>query len=59
MRFGFLLKRGMPLVLVDANRPIPGLVGRYTERRGRKYARGPHIPKLGNLAFSEGVFFDI
>jgi hypothetical protein len=55
----FLLKRGMPLVLVDANRPIPGLVGHYTERRGRKYARGPHMPKLGNLAFSEGVFFDI
>jgi hypothetical protein len=55
----FLLKRGMPLVIVDANAPIPGLVGLYTERRGRKYARGPHIPKLGDLAFSEGVFFDI
>jgi len=55
----FLLKRGMPLVLVDANGPIPGLVGFYTERRGRKYARGPHIPRLGDLAFSEGVFFEI
>jgi hypothetical protein len=55
----FLLKRGMPLVLVDANAPIPGLVGYYTERRGRKYARGPHTPKLGDLAFTEGIFFDI
>ena len=54
----FLLKRGKPLVVLDANGPLPGLVGYYTERRGRKYARGPHVPKLGDLAFSEGVFFD-
>ena len=54
----YLLKRGMPLVLVDANGPVPGLIGHYTERRGRKYARGPHTPKLGDLAFTEGVFFD-
>ena len=55
----FLLTRGMPLVLVDANGPIPGLAGYFTARRGRKYARGPHIPKLGDLAFSESVFFEI
>jgi hypothetical protein len=54
-----LLKRGTPLVLADANGPIAGLTGIYTERRGRKYARGPHTPKLGNLAFSEGVFFEV
>jgi hypothetical protein len=55
----FLLKRGTPLVLADANGPIPGLAGLYTERRGRKYARGPHTPKLGDLAFSEGIFFEV
>jgi hypothetical protein len=54
----FLLTWGTPLVVVDANGPIPSLVGRYTERRGRKYARGPHTPKLGDLTFTEGVFFD-
>jgi hypothetical protein len=53
-----LLRRAMPFVVVDANEPIAGLVGHYSERRGRKYAKGPHIPKLGDLAFSEGVFFD-
>ncbi len=54
-----LLMRGTPLVVADANGPIPGLVGVYTEQRGRKYARGPHTPKLGDLAFSEGVFFEV
>jgi hypothetical protein len=54
----FLLARGTPLVVVDANGRIPGLVGHYTERYGRKYAKGPHIPKLGDLAFTEGVFFN-
>jgi hypothetical protein len=55
----FLLKWGTPLILTDANGPIAGLAGFYTERRGRKYARGPHMPKLGDLAFSEGVFFEV
>jgi len=54
----FLLKRGTPLVVVDANAPIAGLAGHYTQRLGRKYARGPHVPKLGDLAYTEGVFFD-
>jgi hypothetical protein len=53
-----LLQRAMPFVLVDANEAISGLVGLYSERRGRKYAKGSHIPKLGDLAFSESVFFD-
>jgi hypothetical protein len=44
--------------VVDANGPIPGLVGRYSEARGRKYAKGPHVPRLGDLAYTEGVFFN-
>jgi hypothetical protein len=53
----FLLARGMPLLLLDANAPLAGLTGLYTERQGRKYGRGPHVPALGDLAFTEGVFF--
>ena len=52
-----LLKRATPFVLLDANWRVPGLAGIYTERRGRKYAKGPHIPKLGDLAYSENIFF--
>jgi hypothetical protein len=54
-----LLRLGVAMVVVDANEAIPGLIGHYTQRRGRKYARGPYMPKLGDLAFSEGVFFNI
>ena len=54
----FLLKRGSILVQLDANAPIPALVGWYTERRGRKFAKGPHPPRLGDLSSAETAFFD-
>jgi len=49
----FLLRRGRVSVLTDANGPIPGLVGFYTDRRGRKYAKGPRQARLGNLSDTE------
>ena len=54
----FLLKRGSPWVRLDADSPISELAGYFTEKIGRKYAKGPHPPKLGDLAFSEATFFD-
>jgi hypothetical protein len=54
----FLLKRGSVWVQLDANARIPSLVGWYTERRGRKFAKGPHPPRLGDLSSSEAAFFD-
>ncbi len=53
----YLLRYGGFLTLLDANGPVPGLVGWYSESKGRKYARGPHAPRLGDLAFSEAVYF--
>ena len=38
----YLLRRGKPIVIADANGPIAGLPGIYTEVRGRKYFKGPH-----------------
>ena len=49
----FLLRRGRVSVIADANGPIPGLVGFYTDRRGRKYAKGPQQARLGNLSDTE------
>jgi hypothetical protein len=49
----YLLWRGAPVVLIDANGPVAGLSGVYTEARGRKYFRGPHRPSLGDLADTE------
>ena len=54
----FLARRGGLLVRFDANAPVPGLVGWYSEQRGRKYAKGPHPPQLGDLAFTEAALFD-
>ena len=48
----FLAGRGVALVGLDADGPIPGLVGRYTPGRP-KYFLGPDQPRLGDLAYSE------
>ncbi len=55
----FLLARGKPLVIVDANGPIRGLVGLYSDARGRKYFRGPNPPRLGDLADTEFALYGI
>jgi hypothetical protein len=54
----FLARRGGLLVRFDANSPVPGIVGWYSEKRGRKYAKGPRPPLLGDLAFTEAALFD-
>jgi hypothetical protein len=54
----FLARRGGLLVRFDANGPAKGIVGWYSERRGRKYAKGPRPPRLGDLAFTEAALFD-
>jgi hypothetical protein len=53
----YLLWRGRPIVILDANGPIAGLTGLYSEARGRKYFRGPSQPRLGDLAETELAIF--
>jgi hypothetical protein len=56
----FLALRGRPLVLLDANGPVPRLVGEF--RRGwmpPKYFKGPQRPRLGDLAHTEGAVFGL
>ncbi|MGA7803401.1 acyl-CoA acyltransferase [Bradyrhizobium sp.] len=52
-----LLRRGKISVLLDSNGPLPGLIGLYTEKRGRKYFRGPHPPRLADLSDTELVLY--
>ena len=54
----FLAWRGGLLVRFDANRRSEGIVGWYSEQRGRKYAKGPTPPRLGDIAFTEAALFD-
>jgi hypothetical protein len=50
--------RGIPLVIVDANGPMPGLIGLYRDRNP-KYFKGPHQPSLGDLAYTERAMFGV
>jgi hypothetical protein len=52
-----LLRHGIVSVMLDANGPVKGLMGVYTEKLGRKYFKGPTPPRLGDLAYSELVVF--
>ncbi|MGA2057271.1 MAG: acyl-CoA acyltransferase [Bradyrhizobium sp.] len=53
----YLLPRGRPIVILDANGPVPGLAGIYSEARGRKYFKGPCRPRLADLADTELAIF--
>ena len=52
-----LLARGKISVILDANGRVPGLIGIYTERRGRKYFKGPVKPRLCDLSDTELVIY--
>jgi hypothetical protein len=48
---------GWPFVMLDANAAIGGLVGRYFDGIMPKYFKGPHPPRLGDLAYTEAALF--
>ena len=48
-----LLRHGSTIVLIDANAPIPGLVGFFARGRMPRYFKGPQQPRLGDLAYTE------
>jgi hypothetical protein len=47
----YLARRGKVLVIVDSNGAIPGLIGTF--RSMGKYFKGPHRPRIGDLAYTE------
>jgi hypothetical protein len=53
----YLTARGRPFLLIDANSPIPGMVGKYFADKMPRYFRGPHGPRLGDLAYTEIAMF--
>jgi hypothetical protein len=53
----YLAARGRPLVIIDSNGPIPGLVGKYVDGTAPKYFKGPDRPHFGDLAYTEAVLF--
>jgi hypothetical protein len=53
----YLLRHGIVCVLLDVKETMPALPGIYSEKLGRKYFKGPHPPRLGDLAYSEYAVF--
>ena len=53
----FMALRGRPMIIVDSNGPIPGLVGKYFDGVSPKYFKGPSPPRLGDLAYTEIAMF--
>jgi hypothetical protein len=52
-----LMRYGKISVILDSNGPVPGLIGLYTQARGRKYFKGPHRPRLADLTDTELVLY--
>jgi hypothetical protein len=55
----YLALRGLPVLLIGANRKIAGLSGKYYEGRTPMYYKGPDRPRLGDLAYTEAALFGI
>jgi hypothetical protein len=54
----FLALRGMPMVFINSNGLIPGLIGTMVDA-GPKYFRGPYPPHFGDIAYTERVMFGL
>lgn len=53
-----LLRQGKIAVMLDSNDDSrPGLIGFHTEKRGRKYFKGPYPPRLADLSDTELVIY--
>jgi len=55
----FLAMRGRPLVIINADGPIPGLVGKYLGEKMPAYFKGPDRPRWGDLAYTEAAMFGV
>jgi hypothetical protein len=49
----YLAMRGRPVVIIDSNGPVPGLLGVFRRGSMPKYFKGPQRPRLGDLAYTE------
>lgn len=54
-----LLRRGILALTVDALEKVPGLTGPFLPDRSLRFARGPHPPRIGDLAFTEAALFGL
>jgi hypothetical protein len=53
----YLLGRAATCVILDADGPVPGLIGVFFRDRTPRYFKGPSKPRQNDLAFTEAVLF--
>lgn len=53
----FLVSRGGFAVVLDADAPVPGLVGKFFKGKSPKFFKGAERPRLNDLAFTEAALF--
>jgi hypothetical protein len=51
----YLASRGRPFVLIDSNGPMRELAGTYYDGVAPKYFKGPNLPRLGDIAYTEAA----
>jgi hypothetical protein len=52
----YLAWRGLLVIFLDANEPLPGMWGRFLNE-ATKFYKGPHSPRLGDIAYTELSMF--
>jgi hypothetical protein len=55
----FLLARGKPLVVLDADGPVAGLAGKFLAGKRPRFFKGPERPRCGDLAYTEIAMFGV
>jgi hypothetical protein len=53
----YLAARGLLLLSIDANGPIPNLIGTYLEGKSPRFFRGQTCPRIGDLAYTQAAMF--
>jgi hypothetical protein len=53
----YLAARGKLVISIDANGPIAGLEGRYVAGKSPRFFKGPHPPRLGDIAYTQAAMF--
>jgi hypothetical protein len=53
----YLAARGLFLVSIDANGPIPNMIGTYLEGKSPRFYKGPACPRMGDLAYTQAAMF--
>jgi hypothetical protein len=53
----YLAARGLFLLSIDANGPIPKMIGKYLEGKSPRFFRGQACPPIGDLAYTQAAMF--